>query len=71
MMKINVKKKNQNQFFSVGVNSKLNLVPIVSKGKGKVFYSSSSLNGASVVLGSKGSNGWSPKGRCSGQYVGY
>lgn len=40
------------EVFSVGVNSKLNLVPVVAKGNGKVFFSSSSLNSATFALGS-------------------
>ena len=64
-------KESSKEVFSVGVDSKLNLVPVMSKGNGKVFYSSSSLNRASFTFGSKGTNGWSPKGKCPGQYVGY
>ena len=40
------------EVFSVGVNSKLNLVPVVANGNGKVFFSSSSLNSATFSLGS-------------------
>lgn len=57
--------------FSVGVNSKLNLVPVVAKGKGQVFFSTSSLSGASYSLGAEGSNGWSVNGNSQGQFVGY
>ena len=46
-------------------------MPIVSKSKGKVIYSSSSLNQANFILNSKGNNGWSPEGICYEQWVGY
>lgn len=36
--------------FSVGVDSKLNLVPIISSNKIQLFYSSWGLNNASVQL---------------------
>ena len=47
------------------------MVPVVAKGNGKVFFSSSSLNNALFTLGSEGNNGWSVNGDCKGQYVGY
>jgi hypothetical protein len=55
----------------VGVNSKLNLVPVVAPGKGEIFFSSSSLSGASYTINSQGSNGWSVKGHPSGEYIGF
>ena len=54
----------------MGVDSKLNLVPVMSTNKSEVYYSSSALNGASFLLSGTGNNGWSPSGSCQGQWVG-
>lgn len=57
--------------FTVGVDSKLNLVPIISSNQTNVFYSSWGLNNASVLISAQGSNGWTPSGNNAiGQYVG-
>jgi hypothetical protein len=64
------KKEESKAVFTIGATSKLNLLPAVSKGKAEYFYSSSSLNGAQFNLEATGSNGWSPNGSCTGQFIG-
>lgn len=49
--------------FTVGVTSTLNLIAAFGTGKGRLFFSSSVLNDAIVLLKSDGNNGWSPSGR--------
>jgi hypothetical protein len=57
--------------FSVGVNSKLNLLPAFASDPKGLFYSSWALNNASILLSAQGNSGWSPSGStCQGQYVG-
>jgi len=49
-----------------------NVIPSFSTGSGSLFYSSSALNNASVLLKAGGNNGWSPLGQNPvGQYVGF
>jgi hypothetical protein len=46
--------------FTVGVTSTLNLIAAFGTSKGKLFFSSSALNDAIVLLKADGNNGWSP-----------
>ena len=58
--------------FSVGVDSKLNLLPAFSANPKGLFYSSWALNNASILISAPGNSGWSPSGNtCQGQYVGF
>lgn len=64
-------KEKSKSVFTVGVNSKLNLAPVIARNQGSIFYSSLGLNNASVLLSAQGSSGWSPSGSCVGQYLGF
>jgi hypothetical protein len=62
--------KSTDSVFTVGVDSKLNLMPCISSGKANVFYSSSSLNNASFDINTQGDIGWSPSNADSKVFVG-
>lgn len=52
-----------NSVFTVSPTSTLNLVPAFETAAGTLYFSSSSINGASVLLSASGSSGWSPSGQ--------
>lgn len=54
------------------MTSTLNLVPSFATGNGSIFFSSSALNDASILLKAGGNNGWSPSGQNHiDQFVGF
>lgn len=52
-----------NSVFTVSPTSTLNLVPAFETAAGTLYFSSSSISGASVLLSASGSSGWSPSGQ--------
>jgi hypothetical protein len=58
------------EVFTVGINTKVNLLPIISSDKCVVEYSSSSLNNASFSIDTDGSNGWCPLTSNNNEFIG-
>lgn len=58
------------EVFSIGVESKLNLIPAIAGKTVTIIYSSSSINNANFQVDSEGNNGWKPNGQASGAFIG-